>query len=87
MINQHERDLITVVDEKGNEKQLIVEALFNLENETYALFQESEDFNHTFIMQVEDEEDGQYLVHINDFNKKNLILDAYEIAVDANPAD
>lgn len=87
MINEDERDFIIVEDEKGHEKQYIVEALFDIEDETFALLQENDNHTNTIIMQVEDEEDGQYLINIDDLNKKNMILDAYEIAVDANPAD
>ncbi|TXC90804.1 DUF1292 domain-containing protein [Metabacillus litoralis] len=86
-MNDQERDFIVVEDEQGHEKQYIVEALFDIEDETFALLQESEDHTNTIIMQVEDEQDGQYLVNIDDHKKKNMILDAYEIAVHANPAD
>ncbi len=82
-----ERDVITVQDEYGEEKQFSVEALLSIKTETYALLTPKEKIEDTYIMQVKDEEDGQYLIGINDPTKTSMVLDAYEIAVDANPAD
>jgi hypothetical protein len=83
----NERDYITVEDETGTEKQFSVEALLNMENNTYALLRSKHDPNDAIVMQVENEKDGQYLIGIKDSHKKDMVLDAYEIAVDANPAD
>lgn len=82
-----ERDIITVQDEIGEEKQLSVEALLAIDSETYALLTSKEKLNDTYIMQVKNEEDGQYLIGIDDPTITSMVLDAYEIAIDANPAD
>lgn len=82
-----ERDIITVQDENGEEKQLSVEALLAIDSETYALLTSKEKLNDTYIMQVKNEEDGQYLIGIDDPTITSMVLDAYEIAIDANPAD
>ncbi|WP_408007695.1 DUF1292 domain-containing protein [Pseudalkalibacillus sp. A8] len=87
MTNGQERDHITVEDENGEQKQFAVEALFDMEDSSYALLKSEEDMNETLVMQVKNEEDGQYLISIEDPDKKEMILNAYEIAVDANPAD
>ncbi|MCF6410288.1 DUF1292 domain-containing protein [Pseudalkalibacillus salsuginis] len=87
MADGRERDHITVEDENGVQKQFAVEALFDMEDSSYALLKPEEDDNDTIVMQVKNEEDGQYLISIDDPDKKEMILDAYEIAVDANPAD
>jgi hypothetical protein len=36
-------------------------------------------------MQVENTDDGQFLTGISDPSKRDTVLDAYEIAIDANP--
>jgi uncharacterized protein YrzB (UPF0473 family) len=87
MTNGKERDYITVEGEEGVEKQFSVEGLFDMEGQTYALLKSAEDANETIVMQVENKEDEQYLVGINDPDKTEMILDAYEIAVGANPAE
>ncbi|MFC0560044.1 DUF1292 domain-containing protein [Halalkalibacter alkalisediminis] len=78
------RDQITIEDENGQTKDYSVEALFDMEEHSYALLSSNED---TILMRVEDEADGQYLVGITDPEERDSILYAYEIAVDANPAD
>ncbi|WP_227936328.1 DUF1292 domain-containing protein [Alkalihalobacillus deserti] len=78
------RDQITIEDENGRTKDYSVEALFDMENHSYALLSSDED---TILMRVEDEEDEQFLVGITDPEERDSILHAYEIAVDANPAD
>jgi uncharacterized protein YrzB (UPF0473 family) len=87
MTNGKERDYITVEGEDGVEKQFSIEGLFDMEEQTYALLKSAEDANETIVMQVENKEDEQYLVGINDPDKTEMILDAYEIAVGANPAE
>jgi len=82
-----ERDIITVHDEYGEEKQLSVEALLAINNETYALLTSKGRLNDTYIMQVKNEEDVQSLIGIDDPAITNMVLDAYEIAIEANPAD
>ncbi|GAE36998.1 DUF1292 domain-containing protein [Halalkalibacter akibai] len=78
------RDQITIEDENGQTKDYSVEALFDMEDHSYALLSSNED---TILMRVEEEEDGQNLIGITDENERDAILHAYEIAVDANPAD
>jgi hypothetical protein len=85
--HDHERDLITVEDNDGNKKQFVVEALLAIEEDTYALLRSEHELDHAIVMQVENEDDEQYLIGINDPRKKTMVLDAYEIAVEANPAD
>ncbi|MDR4885958.1 DUF1292 domain-containing protein [Fredinandcohnia sp. QZ13] len=81
------RDKIVVLDENGVEKEFSIEALFDMKDKTYALLRSEQDQNYTFVMQVENTEDGQFLTGINDSSEREMVLDAYEIAVDANPAE
>jgi hypothetical protein len=87
MTLEHERDFITVEDEHGKQRTFSVEALLAVETETYALLTSKDNYDDSIIMQVLNEEDGQYLVGVSNPMKKKIVLDAYEIAVDANPAD
>lgn len=87
MSHEFERDWITVEDDDGNKKQFVVEALLAMEENTYALLRTENELDHAIVMQVENEDDEQYLIGINDPLKKTMVLDAYEIAVEANPAD
>lgn len=78
------RDLVTVKDDKGNQKQYEVEALFEMNGESYALLRDHEE---TVLMRVEEETGQQVLIGLDhEFEKSNL-LDAYQIAVDAAPAE
>jgi hypothetical protein len=78
------RDLVTVSDDLGNQKQYEVEALFDMNGHSYALLRDRED---TVIMRVEEQDGEQYLVGLdNDIEKTNL-LNAYQVAIEANPAD
>nr|WP_309100987.1 DUF1292 domain-containing protein [Fredinandcohnia onubensis] len=81
------RDKIVVKDENGEEKEFSIEALFDMKEKTYALLHSEQDQNNTFVMQVENTDDGQFLTGINDPSERDMVLDAYEIAVDANPAE
>ncbi|MED3982222.1 DUF1292 domain-containing protein [Priestia megaterium] len=83
-MRSRERDFITIEDEKGIEKQYAVEALFDMRNQTYALLQSN---GEALLMRVEDEKGEQYLVGLTDPEERNSILDAYQIAVEATPAD
>ncbi|AGK53748.1 hypothetical protein B1NLA3E_09950 [Bacillus sp. 1NLA3E] len=82
-----QRDYITVEDEDGIEKQFAVEALFNMENKNYAFLRSVNNKNDLFVMAVEDDEDGQVLTKIKDQQKREMVLDAYQIAVQCNPAE
>jgi hypothetical protein len=81
------RDKIVVKDENGEEKEFSIEALFDMKEKTFALLRSEQDQNNTFVMQVENTDDGQFLTGINDPSERDMVLDAYEIAVDANPAE
>jgi uncharacterized protein YrzB (UPF0473 family) len=85
-VNSRERDYITIEDEKGIEKQYAVEALFNMRDRNYALLQSNED-EEALLMRVEDDDGEQYLVGLTDSEERESILDAYQIAVEATPAD
>ena len=74
-----DRDYITVEDERGNRKDYSVEALFDMEEESYALLKAEDE---TIVMKVEGEEGDQYLLGISDPLESEAILDAYEIAVE-----
>ncbi|MFL0570269.1 DUF1292 domain-containing protein [Priestia megaterium] len=83
-MRSRERDFITIEDEKGIEKQYAVEALFDMRNQTYALLQSN---GEALLMRVEDEKGEQYLVGLTDPEERDSILDAYQITVEATPAD
>lgn len=86
-MERHIRDPITVTDENGHEMHLTVEALFDMFDETYALLKTRDENQDMLVMRVENEGSEQYLESIEDPNTIENILDAYEIAVDAHPAD
>ncbi|MBP3950447.1 DUF1292 domain-containing protein [Bacillus suaedae] len=77
------RDVITISDESGNETDFSVEALFDMNDDTFALLRDGEE---TVLMKVENEESEQYLVGITEEEKESVLV-AYEIAVQANPAE
>jgi hypothetical protein len=78
------RDYITIEDDQGNLKDFAVEALFDMEDESYALLKSEDE---TIVMKIEGEEGNQDLVGINDPSESEAILDAYQIAVEHAPAD
>ena len=78
------RDYITVEDEKGNQKEFAVEALFDMEDKSYALLAAEDE---TIVMKVEGEEEDQYLIGIMNPVESEAILQAYEIAVEHAPAE
>lgn len=75
------RDFITVKAEDGIEKHYTVEALFDMEDQTYALLESDDE---TVLMRVENENGEQYLVGLNNPEERNSILEAYQIAVEAS---
>ncbi|MFS0863759.1 DUF1292 domain-containing protein [Fredinandcohnia sp. 179-A 10B2 NHS] len=87
MDNEIYRDKIVVKDENGDEKQFSVEALFDMKEKTYALLRSEQNAEDTFVMEVENSDEGQFLVGLYDNHERDMVLDAYEIAVQANPAD
>ncbi|MCM3118406.1 DUF1292 domain-containing protein [Neobacillus sp. MER 74] len=78
------RDYITIQDTQGNLKDYAVEALFDMEDESYALLKAEDE---TIVMKIEGEEGNQDLVGINDPSESEAILDAYQIAVEHAPAE
>lgn len=84
MMHDETRDYITIKDNQGQLKDFAVEALFEMEGNSYALLA-ADDI--TMVMQVEGEEGDQYLVGISDPVESQSILDAYQIAVKEAPAE
>ncbi|WP_026568634.1 DUF1292 domain-containing protein [Bacillus sp. UNC41MFS5] len=84
MKSDEPRDYITIEDDQGNLKDFAVEALFDMENESYALLKAEDE---TIVMKIEGEEGNQDLVGINDPAESEAILDAYQIAVENAPAE
>jgi IMP cyclohydrolase len=78
------RDYITVEDATGNRKEYAIEALFDMEDESYALLVAEDE---TIVMKVEGDEEDQYLVGISNPTDSQAILDAYQIAVENAPAE
>lgn len=79
-----QRDFITIQEENGRERELSIEALFDMHEQSYALLKEN---NETFLMRVENEANEQYLISVTDPTEKESILDAYRIAIQANPEE
>jgi hypothetical protein len=78
------RDYILIEDNHGNLKEYAVEALFDMEEESYALLKAEDE---TIVMKIEGVEGNQDLVGINDPSESEAILDAYQIAVEHAPAE
>jgi hypothetical protein len=78
------RDLITIQSESGEQLAYEVEALFDMEGKSYALLRSGDE---TTLMRVHEDEHGQHLVNISNESDKASLLDAYQIAVDASPAE
>lgn len=81
------RDYITIEDDNGAEIQLAVEALFDMEGKSFAFLRSVSSKNDLFVMQVEDDEDGQFLKKVKNPKEEEMLFDAYKIAVEANPAE
>ena len=84
MKNDSIRDLVTVTDDRGKERQFEVEALFEMNGESYAMLRDEEG---TVLMRVEEQGGDQFLVGLESDMEKSDLLDAYQIAVDAAPAE
>ncbi|WP_428908208.1 DUF1292 domain-containing protein [Niallia sp. Krafla_26] len=78
------RDLITIESENGEQLSFEVEALFDMEGKSYALLRSDEQ---TVLMRVKEGKSGQQLIQISDQSEKESLLDAYQIAVAASPAE
>jgi uncharacterized protein YrzB (UPF0473 family) len=84
MKHDEPRDYITIKDDQGNLKDFAVEALFDMEDDSYALLKSEDE---TIVMKIEGEEGNQDLVGINDPSESEAILAAYQIAVEHAPAE
>lgn len=78
------RDSVTVQKEQGEEVDYFIEALFDVDDESYALIRNDDE---TLLMKIEEENGEQFLVGVEKPDLSESILDAYQIAVIANPAD
>jgi uncharacterized protein YrzB (UPF0473 family) len=78
------RDYVTVVDNEGNEKDYAVEAMFTMEEKSYALLSSDEE---TIAMRITGEGEVQELEGISDPDELDAILSAYQIAIEAAPAE
>jgi uncharacterized protein YrzB (UPF0473 family) len=79
------RDSVTIIDEEGEETEFFIEALFDVDDESFALIRKED--NSMFLTKIEEDQGEQYLVPVSDPNKSSNILDAYQIAVEKNPAE
>ncbi|WP_394232254.1 DUF1292 domain-containing protein [Niallia oryzisoli] len=61
MENDSLRDLITVEDEKGQQLSYEIEALFEMQGESYAMVRKEND---TMLMRVKEDEKGQHFVNV-----------------------
>jgi len=84
MENDSIRDLVTVADDQGIQRQFEVEALFEMNGESFAMLRDQKG---TVLMRVEEQNGQQFLVGLDDEIEKSNLLDAYHIAVDAAPAE
>ncbi|WP_409291442.1 DUF1292 domain-containing protein [Peribacillus sp. SCS-37] len=78
------RDFVIIEDEDGSQFEYAIEALFDMDGQSYALLNSGED---SLLVQVEEEDGEQYITSIKDSEEKENILSAYQIAVEAAPAD
>lgn len=78
------RDLIVVQDASGAQHEYGVEALLEMNDQQYVLLVNGED---SLLMKVEGEGEQQELVGIPEPAVLHSLLDAYEIAVEAAPAE
>ncbi|MGZ4134053.1 MAG: DUF1292 domain-containing protein [Tumebacillaceae bacterium] len=78
------RDVLIVEDAQGRQQEFGIEGLFEMDDESYVLLASQDD---TVLMKVEGEGDDQELVGIQDPELLQSLLDAYQIAVEAAPAE
>lgn len=78
------RDVIIVEDAQGHQQEFGIEGLLELDDQSYVLLASEDD---TVLMKVEGEGDDQELVGIQDPELLQSLLDAYQIAVEAAPAE
>ncbi len=75
------RDSVTIKNEKSAETEYFIEALFEVDDESYALIRNDDE---TLLMKIEEENGEQYLVGVGKPDLNESILDAYQIAVETN---
>lgn len=80
MNSDYRLDQITIEDEDGETKEYNVEALFEMEDQSYALLSAGGEL---LVMRIEEYEDEQTLVGITDRDEKEAILSAYTLAMEA----
>ena len=80
-----EKDLISIQDEQGNEKEFEVDALFDMEGDSFAMVT-STSGEETLVMRVEEDNGTQTLVSASEEEVENL-MDAYNLAIDADFED
>ncbi|MDG5786730.1 DUF1292 domain-containing protein [Evansella sp. AB-P1] len=74
-----DNEYITVEDDEGNEKVFQVDAMFDMEDHSYAMITSGDE---TLVMRVEGKEGKQSLVSATEDEIENL-MDAYNLAIDA----
>ncbi|MGB8956768.1 MAG: DUF1292 domain-containing protein [Tumebacillaceae bacterium] len=79
------RDRIIVEDDQGQQREYGIEGMFEMDEQDYVLLTAEDD--EPVLMRVEGEGDDQELVGIQDPDELQSLLDAYQIAVDAAPAE
>jgi hypothetical protein len=83
-----ERDHITIESEQGHTQNFSIEALFDMNDQTYALLSNEEEEEEMVLMRVVgDADEEQFLEGIDDAEEAASILEAYQIAVEAAPAE
>ncbi len=76
-----------IEDENGFKKELAEEALFDMDERTYAMLKAMDKTDEMIVMEIGRDEHGQYLTGIDDPEKVQMILDAYEVTLKENPAE
>ncbi|MFD2169629.1 DUF1292 domain-containing protein [Tumebacillus lipolyticus] len=78
------RDRIVVEDDQGQKREFSIEGMFEMNDRNYVLLMNEED---SVLMQIVGEGDSQELLGLDDRAEAQSLLDAYQIAVDAAPAE
>jgi hypothetical protein len=83
-VHREKLDTITVSDDTGNYRDFTVEALFDMDGQSYALLSDN---GETVLMRIEQNGETQELVGITNPEVIDSIMDAYEIAVDTDEVE
>lgn len=78
------RDSVTIRNELGKEMEYFIEALFDVDHESYALIRNEQDLQ---LMKIEEIDGEQYFIRVEKPDLHENILEAYQIAVQINPAN